>query len=190
MIPVPVTITAPSEEPLTLAQIKAHLRILTSSEDTHIGTLQLAARQHIENITGRVMMARTLEIYLPEFRDEMLLPRPPLSSVTSIKYLDTSNTLQTLNASTYVVEPASFFGSVQLAYGKQWPNTYVHPRAVTIRFVAGAATAAEVPEEFKHAIKLLTAHWYYNREPTLEKGQPLPHAIDALIQSHMTHGWI
>lgn len=188
----PVIITPPAVEPVSLAKIKAHLKITSSNQDEELQDLITAARWHIETTLGRAFMTQTLEGYLPGFPvgGVIDIPRPPLAAVTFVKYFDTDGVERTLSADTYHVEPAGFTGSIILKDAGGWPATAVDPRAVTIRWIAGFADAATFPPPLKHAMKLLVAHWYYNREATGETRQALPLAFKALTDPYATHGWI
>lgn len=56
--------TAPTVEPVTLADVKVYLRTITgdTTEDAAIITpLITAAREYCENITGRALAAQTIE---------------------------------------------------------------------------------------------------------------------------------
>jgi len=98
-----------------------------------------------------------------------VLRRPPLISVTNIKYYDEDDSLQTWAASNYEVDaPGS---RVLLADTGTLPNVYSRYDAVQITYQAGYASTtspvdyqAPIPEIFKVAIKLLIGDYYENRE--------------------------
>ena len=70
--------TAPAAEPVTLGMLKDHARISTEADEAHIeGLLLPAARQTVENETGRQLITATWKIYLDDFLDEIVLPHPP-----------------------------------------------------------------------------------------------------------------
>lgn len=179
--------TAPTSEPVTTAEAKAHLRITTSDDDTYIGTLIAVARKHVETITGRALINQTWDYFLDNFPpgDKIVIPLPRLSSVTSVKYTDKDNVQTTLAASKYIVDTNNEPGQIVLAYGESWPTFTQKPiNAVEIRFVAGYGSgAANVPEGIKQAMLLLIAHWYENREP-VNIGNivtEIPETINALL---------
>jgi len=166
----PVTVTtAPTEEPLSRADLKDHLR-LTNDDDDEDGYLEgliVMARRAIEVQTRRSIITQTLQLTLDGFpRGRVIkLPRPPVASVTSVKYDDTAGTEQTLSTDYYQADTYSTPGRVVLKDGYSWPSTINNANSVRIVYVAGYGAATDVPEDLIQAIKFLAAHWYANREP-------------------------
>jgi uncharacterized phiE125 gp8 family phage protein len=159
--------TGPLQEPLDLAQAKAHLRVDSEDENALISGLITTARQMVETFTGRVLMRQERDVILPGFTDPMRLGAP-LASVTSITYVDADGATQTLAPTEYLViaptaqpEPAGF---VTLAYDKSWPTTREQVNAVTIRAALGYATPDAVPASLRAAVLLLIGDLYENRE--------------------------
>lgn len=181
--------TAPSVEPVTSSEAKLWARISTSSDDAIITSLITAARSLIENITMKTLITTTYYLYLDDFPSDGEIQTPgPLQSVTSIKYQDTANVQQTLNASYYNVVTAGERGIIQRAYNTSWPTVLPYPRSVLIEFKAGYGdAAASVPDALKTAIKVLVAHWYDSREPVFEgQIQKVPFHVMALLNSYKT----
>lgn len=157
-------ITAPAAEPVTLAEAKAHLRVDGTDDDVYITALIGAARQGAEHITERALMAQTWELALDAFEADIHLPRPPLASITSITYLNDGGALTTLDASAYLLDDYSEPARLLPAYGTTWPATRSQANAVLIRYVAGYASAAAVPQEIKSWMLLRIGLLYENRE--------------------------
>jgi uncharacterized phiE125 gp8 family phage protein len=126
------------------------------------------ARKYCEEYQSRAYITQTWEMVLDAFPDDdeyITLQRAPLISVTHVKYRDSSGTLQTMSASDYVVDTYSEPGRIYLAKDESWPTTYGQANDITIRYVSGyGATAASVPMHIKHAILMMLAHIYENRE--------------------------
>jgi uncharacterized phiE125 gp8 family phage protein len=159
----------------------------TSTEDDLITDMITEAREYCENYQNRAYINQTWDFYLDEFPDDGIIkiPRPPLSSVTSITYYDSANALQTLSASYYVTDTTSEPGRVCLAYGYTWPTTYDRPGAVIVRFVAGyGAAASAVPRRVKNAMRLLIGHRYQNREAVLVGS--ISKSIELAVESLLT----
>lgn len=173
-------ITAPAGEVVSSAEAKAHLRVDNIDDDALIIAYLTAARAHLDGrdgILGRALLTQTWELVLDAFPVAAIsLPLPPLQSITSIKYQDSSNVEQTLDASDYVVDATSEPARVHPV--NAWPSTYVTPNAVTVRFVAGYGNASAVPEPIKTAIKLKVQALYDNVPP--DQMAAIDRASDAL----------
>lgn len=166
--------SAPAEEPLDLIEAKLHLKIDHSDEDSAISSLITLARRKLEHDTWRQLVTATWKLYLDDFPrgiKPICWTLPPLQSVSSIEYYDTDGTLQTFASSKYHVDSKSTPGRILLKSGQAWPAVEdARPNAVIVTAIAGYGDAADVPEEAKHALKLLIGHWYLNREAVAAGG--------------------
>ena len=124
-------------EPVTLAEMKTHLRVDHADEDSYIQALISAAREYVEEQTGRRLMYTTQTQKYDSWPTEMELRWSPLSTVTSIVYTDTSSTTQTCTNTVYDVDTAVLPGKVREAYGQSWPANRGHPNDITVTYVAG-----------------------------------------------------
>lgn len=181
----PELYTAPTEEPVSLAELKLHLRVDADDDNDIITSLGIAARQWFENALDKQLVTATWRIKLPTFPSwEIELPYPPLRSITSITYKDSDLDPQTLSSSTYDVITWQTPGMIRPKDGYSWPATGIAPDAVTILFAAGYGAAAAVPDLAKAGIKLLAAAWYENREAISEMDmKPVPMAVDSIVAS-------
>lgn len=135
--------TLPCAEPVSLDEMKLHLRIDGTDEDTLITSLIQAARSYCEDYQARAYISQTLTLKLNDFpvTDSIRLPRPPLVSVDSITYVDNNGATQTVSSSVYTVDTVSEPGYVYLSYNQNWPyDVRLIPNAVTITYKAGYAT--------------------------------------------------
>ena len=162
----------PYTEPVTLDEVKDHLRIEHNNHDSQLLGLITASREWMESYTSRALVQQTWKYYLQDWpsADEFELPFPPLHSVTSIKYTDSDGTQTTWEDATgspttydYEVDTDSEPGRVILGYGEVWPSVTLHPKnPIEIEFVAGYDDDGEsppdyrvnIPEAIKNAIKL------------------------------------
>jgi uncharacterized phiE125 gp8 family phage protein len=200
-----VQTVVPGAEPVSLVEAKLHLRVEHDVDNDLITSLLKAARQFAETWTGRAFVTQTWQLKMDRFpstegrklwpRDErdpsggvIRIPKPPLSSLTSVQYVDTAGATQTLASSKYYVDTSTEPGRMVPASGESWPFVRDQTAAVTITFVAGYGAAADVPDGIKVAIKLLAASWYENRE-ALKVGvavATMPLAVESLLQSFWT----
>src|SRR3990167_7589456 len=103
---------APDQEPLSLDEAKQHLRVDIDEHDELILSLVAAARQWAEDHTLRALVTQTWRLTLdyerPSFEADgrcthrIVLPRPPLASVTSVTYVDLEGATQTLAVDQYI----------------------------------------------------------------------------------------
>jgi phage conserved hypothetical protein, phiE125 gp8 family len=160
----------PAIEPITLTEAKAHLRVDFSDDDDLISGLIKTAREYAEGYQNRALCTQTWELWLDSWPSEsyIKIPLPPLQSITSIKYYDSTNTEATMADTDYQVDVKSEPGRVALAYSESWPAATLRPiNGICITFNAGYGNAGDVPQRMKQAMLLLVGHWYEHREATL-----------------------
>lgn len=168
-------VTVPASEPLTLAEAKTWLRIDESADDSRVAAMIAAAREVIEEHTGRQLITATWRLTLDEFPEWAIdLPRGPVQSITAVQYVDTAGDTQTLSSASYRFVAAQ--NLIEPAYGLSWPITRSQAGAVTIDYVSGTSTA---PERAKQAMRFLLAHW--DMDPA-SVGK-LPEGAESLLHS-------
>lgn len=176
-------IVPPAAFPVTLAEVKDQLRITSSDEDDFLDRLIEVATEYTENYLSSALMEQTFKFYYDSFpaynggtcEQAIVIPLPPLISITSIEYYDSSNVLQTWSASEYVADVDNFPALVYPDYGYNYPSTRFFAKSVIITAVCGYENsgaspidlADNVPTNIKQAILLLIGHLYENREMTV-----------------------
>ncbi|UXN73457.1 hypothetical protein N8D56_21730 [Devosia sp. A8/3-2] len=91
-------LAGPAEEPVSLVEGKAFLKVDDAAEDALIATLIGAARLHVEGVTGRALLAQSWRVVLdarPESR-VVKLPVSPFISVTEINAVDAAGALHAI----------------------------------------------------------------------------------------------
>jgi len=194
---------------ITTAEAKTHLRVDGSDDDTYIDTLITSAQNLVQKYTGRAITTQTLKLSLdglPYGNDDkyypegfftapdinrslgyIVLPKSPLVSVTHFKYFDEDNTESTFATSNYHVDIQSEPGRVVLKRGKTFPSAsdLRTVNAYEITYVAGYGGASDVPTPIKHAIKLLVAHLYENREAVTNLStNAIPYTIAGVLDGY------
>jgi uncharacterized phiE125 gp8 family phage protein len=137
-----------------------------TTEDPEINDLIKAARQVVEEYTGRALIQQTWDLFIDGGFpiSGIVLPFPPVSSVTSVKYTDEDGNQQTWASSEYTVDTNSEPARIVLAYDKTYPAVRNVIANVEVRFVAGYGTArADVPNPINRALKSILTHLYENR---------------------------
>jgi uncharacterized phiE125 gp8 family phage protein len=179
----------PAWEPVTLAEMKSHLRIIGQDGDNdYINYCITAAREYVEAVTKRAIPQQTIVATWDAFPGRQIddyrppgwrygiirLPRPPLQSVVAVEYYAANQgnmplVYTTLSATEYQVDATSEPGRLAPAPNKVWPpTTPLALAAVRVTFICGWPSASEVPSRIKQAIKLIAGHIYDHREDSVE----------------------
>jgi uncharacterized phiE125 gp8 family phage protein len=190
-------ITPPPFEPVTLEQVYQNLRLdpegspAAHPDDDMLSRMITTARLDVEADARRCLIQQTLRMSMPGWpvtydtwaqswnRNDMVrairLYKAPVMSISSVKYYDTSNALQTVSASDYYftdeVVPELRFVPTFVT-----PTTFNRPDAVRIEYVCGYAPsdptpttqaeyAANVPSPLKDAILLGVQMLYDDMAP-------------------------
>ena len=179
----------PSTEPITLVEAKAHLRVDFSDEDDYIDTLIVSARRYCEAYCNRVFITQTWRQNLSEWVNPIQLKVNPVISVTSLKYYDTDEAQQTItdNANNYQKDLNSDVAKIYEGLVNTFPAIGSTINPIEIITVCGYGAASDVPDDIKHAIKLMVSWMYENREgvnvPLNNQASdiPLPTAVKYLL---------
>lgn len=166
-----LTVTeAPEEEPVSLEEALAHLRVDDEGEEDYIEHLITTAREWLEDIANVALVTQEIEMNLDAFPTQRSLqvPRVPLQTVEEIEYIDEDGTTHTMPASDYLVDNRAKPGRIVLKSDSNWPMEPLQEvSAVTVCYTAGFGEAADVPKIYKQILLLQIAHWYENRETTI-----------------------
>jgi uncharacterized phiE125 gp8 family phage protein len=199
---------------VSLAFAKAHLRVDFGDDDALISAFITAARQWAEIYTRRAIYNQTIVLSLdafPLYGDyagtippsqqrsfaysaywdclAIRLPRPRAQTVNSITYRDLTNTVQTLDPSTYYLDPTSEPARIVPMPSLNWPSTQLYlPGAVQVTYVTGSygdgVAVNTCPQTVVAAVLLLVGHLYEHREGVSELAlKYIPLGITALLDS-------
>lgn len=163
------TITEPATEPVTLAEAKLWCRIDDddTAQDAMVLVMIQAMRRYAENYTRRAYVSRTLQMRLWGFPEHCIrLPFAPLQSVTSITYIDSNGSTQTLDGSPslYQWDTASEPGVVMPVYNDTWPTTRYDLDSVRITYTCGYASQSLIPANLKLWMQARISTLNENRE--------------------------
>ena len=172
-----ILITEPADTPVSLDEVKSQLRLSNAAQDTFLSILLAAAVEQAQNQTKCQMVEAGYRLKRDFFPAGgiMELPRPPLQSVTSIKYIDTDGAEQTLSSSIYEVDTESKPGRVRLAYGQSWPSTRIQAQAVTVEYQTGwpiSGSRPTTPDSIRLWILQRVTDAFMNRRPSASARGP------------------
>lgn len=178
-------VTAPAAEPITTAEVKAQMRIEHSDDDTLIERLVDTAINFVDvtGSLGKAMITQTWGEWFPPNPGVVSLALGPVQSVSAIKYYDTDNAIQTATLSDFYVLGPSSNTTIKPKAGKSWPTTFTRDDAIKVEYVIGYGNAAsDVPDSVRHALMMLVAHLYENRELSADRAMAeVPFGFDAMI---------
>lgn len=193
-------VTAATADPVSLADAKRHSKIDVADDDTTFARLIESATAHVEADTDRRLLTQTWDLKLDRFPScgPIVLPFPPVSSVTSVSYVDSAGATQTWTAGStgYTTDlPAGPYADHALiypSYGVSYPGTRDQLNAVTVRFVCGyGSDPADVPSAIRSAVLVLTEHWYSFRGVVSEGinsvTSQIPVGVPALLAPYVCH---
>lgn len=175
-----VAVTPPAAEPLTVADVRARLGLGADIVDATITSWIKSARQRLdgpEGELGRALITQTwdhsLDVFPPAVMDADYWRRdrvklsgpvwsgfegipllPPVQSITSVSYVDTAGSTQTVAPGDYrlIQGDRPLLAPIR---GGSWPSTYLDYGAITVRMVSGyGASGASVPEPILTAMIL------------------------------------
>ncbi len=145
-------------EPVSLPLAKQHCRVLANDEDTLIAGYIKAAREWVEEYSGRVLVQREITETVDAFGSYLEISARPIVSVDSIEYIDTDGAPQPFTDFTANIarHPLRIFPT------GSWPTLGTNGYA-TVTYTAGYGEG-EAPQPLAQAMLLLVGHWYSNRD--------------------------
>ena len=204
--------TAPATTAVALATAKAYLKLDDTSDDTIVGVLLSGVEAMVESYVGRALITQTWDYWLDisgaavssvDARMDagwpvgtamsgelstLELPRPPLQTVTYIKYYDSLDAEHTFSADDYTVDTAWAPGRVRLLSGSSWPSDLRARSSIVVRYVAGyGAAATDVPAGLQAGILDALSYVYGNRgehDATGARANALPATSRRLLDSY------
>lgn len=180
-------VTGPAELPVSREELRDHLwTIFEDTLDSYLDALLKAATSHVETITGLRLVSQSWRMYLQEWpaRDNIIeLPFGRATAITGINWLDSDGADHTLvDGVDYL--PAVIGPEPHVLNIDRWPSGNLFPvDPIRILWVAGFGAVGMVPEDLRHAIRMLAAHWYEIRESVITGTiiNKVPMAFDALV---------
>jgi len=158
-------ITEATTNILTTAEVKTHLKVDTTADDTYIDTLIVAATKSCEEYTNRFFITTEITQYGDKWRDVAELYKSPVqTTLFNVKYWPPTGTLQTLLTTKYTLDNVSKPARLVPSPNESWPDIIDGLNAIEINYKVGVDSADDVDGAIKQAVLLTIGHWYQNRE--------------------------
>tara|TARA_R100001594_G_scaffold40312_1_gene72141 strand:- start:3487 stop:4005 length:519 start_codon:yes stop_codon:yes gene_type:complete len=160
---------------LTTAELKAQMRVDSSTEDTLIDGYGSAAQKYIEDRTRQTATTSQWQIETRAY--VITLPIGNLTGIVAVDAIDKTGAVSAVTD--YRINSTTSLATVVIGSG-------VAEADFRIRWNAETAN----PEQMKQCIAMLAAHWYERRESVVSGtiSAPAPHGLDMLCDSFTLAG--
>jgi uncharacterized phiE125 gp8 family phage protein len=175
---------------LPLAEFRAHLRLGSgfgeeTLQDSVLEGFLRAAIAAVEARTGKVLLQRSFDLTLAEWRDQtgQVLPVAPVSAVLAVQLVNEDGGSDTLASDRYRLD-------VDQHHPVLRPTAAILPMVasgghVLVTFEAGFGEEwTDVPVDLGQAVMMLAAHFYEYRHETALSGGCMPFGVTSLIERH------
>ncbi len=176
----------PAAEPITLAEVKAHLRLDDGNEDAFLASLITTAREHLEREAGLCLISQTWRLCLDFWPRGGIsqIVRYPVRAIQDVTVYDQAGTPHKVSLQDHLLDgearPARLWLRDQPAPGRVM-------NGIEIEFLAGfGETGVDVPDGLKRAMLLHVAHMFAFRGVVSIEQQPagIPDGYERLIASY------
>lgn len=199
-------IAQPTQEPVSLAEAKSHLRVDGNYDDALINLCISSARMYFENSCQIHIAQKTVQLCMDSFPptvpnltvtsninypfqtkyypfDGTIYLQGPVQSVESVTYIDTNLVEQTFGNCR--VDLVSSPARITLTTGTTWPTTAKLTNSVKVNYTAGFHHE-RVPKLLKSGMLFYVGHLYENREGVITGtiATDLPLAVESIIQQY------
>ncbi|KRA55784.1 head-tail connector protein [Devosia sp. Root635] len=175
-------LAGPAEEPVSLVEAKAFLKVDDTAEDGLITTLIGAARLHVEGVTARALLAQSWRVVLdgwPVDR-QVKLPVTPFMAVTEITAHDADGAAHDVPLAQFLSEPDRLLLPADVA---GMPGLRER-QGIEIDYVAGFGTEPEdVPADLRQGLLMLIGYWFEHRDAVIVAGSGavVPSGFERLV---------
>ncbi len=196
--------TAQTDNAITLAQLKAYLKVDSSDDDTVLGIIKQTVDSWAKEYTGRTLCTTTYDLFIDDLADQNVpiqegiydgvdmnfakttinLPFSPVSAITHVKYYDDDDNATTWASSNYRLDSASMPSRFCLQRNITYPTGLRPTNGFEIRYVAGYGGESAVPQQIKQAC-LIYASYLFEHRGDNEKDIKAPYSATALLQPYV-----
>lgn len=175
--------TPPAAEPLTLAEVRAHLRLDDTQEDALLSSLIATAREHLERETGLCLMAQAWRLYLDDWPADGIIriAKSPVQAIQTVTVFDADGAPLHVPPEDHLLDGA---GRPARLWLRNPPAPGQTLNGIEIEFSAGFGEAGtDVPDTLKRAMLIHVGHMFAFRGVVSPDQQPagIPAGYERLI---------
>lgn len=179
-------IEPPAIEPVSLAEVKEHLRVDGPEEEPLIVALITTARLTIEHLAGLALISQRWAVLLDSWPETpaIELPVAPVASIDALRVYDEAGGASLIAADQYFADLASRPARLVRSDVSAWPAPGRVANGIEIELTAGfGALPVDVPETLRWAVLMLVGHWFENRAAVGADSQlrHMPLAVHAVL---------
>jgi uncharacterized phiE125 gp8 family phage protein len=150
-------------EPVTMSDVKAHLRVSYNDDDSMIYMMMQSAREWAETHTEKAIVDQSVTAYYPSLTKSMPLPLGNARDIVSVQYLDKDGIQQTLLDGFILTNGTPS----RLVFTVDVPEFTEQADSVEIEYSAGYD--CNTPSRIKSALLLMVGDMYEHREAQVVK---------------------
>ena len=195
--------TAQTDNAITLAQLKAYLKVDGSDDDTVLGIIKQTVDSWAKEYTGRTLCTTTYDLFIDDLADQnvpiqegiydgvdmnvarnyIILPFSPVASISHVKYYDDDDNATTWATSNYRLDNASVPSRFCLQRNVSYPTGLRPTNGFEIRYVAGYGGESAVPQQIKQACLLYGSYIFEHTGDTITDIKA-PYSATELLQPY------
>lgn len=181
----PIRTIAPSALPVSLDDVKSHLRVFHIDDDGMLQNLIDGAVAELDGYSGTLGRAIIDQTWQQPFRGwsrDLCLPMPNARSVV-LEYTDQDGSIQQVNSSLFEVVEAHSGSVVRLLTDFTAPSLKTDIlQPINVTFTTGYGDESDVPRDIKIAIWLMVQLDY--DQPDQQTAEAMRKAISAKVEKH------
>lgn len=183
-------VSPPNLNPVPIRELAAQLRLAQGfsddgSEDALLELYLRNATSVIETRTSGALISRAFTLQVPcwDRLGFLNLPIGPVTTLDTFRIIQSTVTTD-LVSNQWALEPGTRRQRVTGPGGSALP-TLPQGAIAELTFSAGYGPSwNELPDDLRHAVLMLAAHFYENRDGEIEADNGLPFGLSAILERH------
>jgi uncharacterized phiE125 gp8 family phage protein len=176
---IPILVTSPAVEPISIEEMHLHLRLDDTHEDDLVGSLIKAARLMLESATRLKFVSQGWRLSIAQVPAgrSIRVPLAPVIAVEAVRVFDLAGVETLVDPGLYRLRRGS--EPALLVFEPGFPDA---PGGMEVDLLVGFGPAAsDVPEPLRHALRMLVAYWFENRGDEDHQRAQLPADVALMI---------